>query len=175
MSITPSSPSTATIPTILVRPIPQDLNNQTTIQTAYTPHTISQNDSTNLEWLASPVSATLGLPLKAARYPGENGKVPNKILLGLFLYTDPEGLDTFGKIKYRKMTGSVVLARVDEQGMTTQDVEPLLSYLNSVSVELYQYCKAEFANEDEKKWKAKELAARLLTREAYERWRAGRQ
>ncbi|KAK3673261.1 hypothetical protein LTR78_006806 [Recurvomyces mirabilis] len=175
MSTTSGPSSSATISTILVRPVPQDPTNQTTIQTVYTPHTISQNDSSGLEWIASPISATLGLPLKAARYPGENGKVPNKILLGLFLHTDPEDLETFGKIRYRKMTGSVVLARVDEQAMTIQDVEPLLTYLNSVSAELYQYCKAEFANEDERKRKAKELAAHLLTREAYERWRAGRQ
>ncbi|KAK4541989.1 hypothetical protein LTR36_007189 [Oleoguttula mirabilis] len=119
-----------------------------------------------LPWTPSDVSAALGLPVKVAVWPSPDNRVPNNAVLGLFMHVDPAH-DKFGKVRYRSMDGAVVVARIDGKELGQKEVEGLLMYLGTLWHAIKELPKAEDEGLADRIGKAKGLAARMLTPEAF--------
>ncbi|KAK5133587.1 hypothetical protein LTR08_007535 [Meristemomyces frigidus] len=120
----------------------------------------------SLPWEPSPISAALGLPVKVARWPSEKGQ-PNEGALGLFMHADPEQED-FGRVKYQFVDGAVLVAKTGGDGeLRTREVQALLCYLSDLSHEVASFLRT---SHDDRIGKAKELAGRRITKEAFGRF-----
>lgn len=118
------------------------------------------------DWILSPISALLGLPLQVTNWPSDGLPQKNETLTGLFVVVDPED-ESFGKVKIRRVTGIAMLARVDGEDLCDKHVEALLTYVNTCGSEI-----VAFASEwhDDRVADAKQLVQRLLTPRAFGRF-----
>ncbi|KAK5714827.1 hypothetical protein LTR17_017004 [Elasticomyces elasticus] len=127
-------------------------------------------------WIDCPATHALGIPLKATRWPSENARVPNNLTLGLFMVADPKD-PKFGKVQFRRMNGAVLVASVtDGEDVKEKDVEMMLMYLSGTSAQITAFVR-EARNErdedaeadwiEERLERTQELAARMLTSEAF--------
>ncbi|TKA76217.1 hypothetical protein B0A55_06601 [Friedmanniomyces simplex] len=137
-------------------------------------------------WVDCRATHSLGLPLRATRWPSDNARVPNNFPLGLFLNPDPED-DTFGTIRFRRLDGAVLVASaVDNGEVKEKEVEMALTYLGGLSGEMTAFVREEREkvkaaegeerrNEDqaEKVERARELAGKTLTQDAFRRYVKG--
>ncbi|KAK3639842.1 hypothetical protein LTR56_012222 [Elasticomyces elasticus] len=127
-------------------------------------------------WIDCPATHALGIPLKATRWPSENARVPNNLTLGLFMVADPKD-EKFGRVQFRRMNGAVLVASVIDGGdVKEKDVEMMLMYLSSMSAQITAFVREERNERDEDAeadWieerveRTQELAARMLTSEAF--------
>ncbi|KAK1051403.1 hypothetical protein LTR74_016787 [Friedmanniomyces endolithicus] len=117
-------------------------------------------------WVDCPVTHTLGLPLKATRWPSINSWVPNNLALVLFLNPDPQE-DT-------------VDVREREVGM-------VLTYLSGLSVGITTFLREEPGKVDDevceerkvevqadRASRARSLAEKTLTAAAFRKYAKGR-
>ncbi|KAK3072500.1 hypothetical protein LTR53_006707 [Teratosphaeriaceae sp. CCFEE 6253] len=140
------------------------------------------------DWVPSPVSAALGLPVTVTRWPSENARLFNKFAQGLFLNANPDG-DEFGTVQFRRVSGAVLVAGVGEgPELEVQDVQMLLLHLTGVAKEITESVRrakdaqrvmemqlqldgnveAEGEDSFETVKRRRELARRLLSRSAFE-------
>ncbi|KAK4888146.1 hypothetical protein LTR27_012932 [Elasticomyces elasticus] len=130
-------------------------------------------------WIDCPATHALGIPLKATRWPSENARVPNNLTLGLFMVADPKD-EKFGKVQFRRMNGAVLVASVMDGGeVKEKEVEMMLMYLSGMSAQFTTFVREERNERDEDAeadWieqrveRTQELAARMLTSEAFRQY-----
>ncbi|KAK5723410.1 hypothetical protein LTR15_005108 [Elasticomyces elasticus] len=130
-------------------------------------------------WIDCPATHALGKPLKATRWPSESARVPNNLTLGLFMVADPKD-EKFGKVQFRRMNGAVLVASVIDGGeVKEKDVEMMLMYLSGMSAQITAFVREERNERDEDAeadWieerveRTQELAARMLTSEAFRQY-----
>ncbi|KAF2766208.1 hypothetical protein EJ03DRAFT_354128 [Teratosphaeria nubilosa] len=88
-------------------------------------------------WTPSPITKTLGIPLKLARYPFSRGnKTPNPSMIGFSMLCDVSNPSDFGKVVWTKVLGAVVVAREDGAGLETGEFEAVVRFVNFVGEEL---------------------------------------
>ena len=113
--------------------------------------------------------------------------MPNNLALGLFLNPDPDA-ETFGTIRFRRMDGTVVVAREGEgEEVGEREVEIVLGYLSGLAAGVTGFVrgereKVEVEEDDGRKVevqagrarRARELAERALTPRAFREYVKGR-
>ena len=122
-----------------------------------------------LPWEISPTSAVVGLPLKITWWPSDNSKQTNNITLGLLMDPDPES-DDFGRVKYKRMDGTMVVARTDGKDVSKDEVKALLFYLGSVASTIQSLVKAGYETAEDRVANAKAFVETKLTAAALQNY-----
>ncbi|KAK3068774.1 hypothetical protein LTR53_013391 [Teratosphaeriaceae sp. CCFEE 6253] len=145
------------------------------------------------DWVPSPVSAALGLPVTVTRWPSDNARLFNKFAQGLFLNSNPDG-DDFGTVQFRRVSGAVLVASTGEgPELEVQDVQMLLLHLTTVAKEITEFVRrvkderrvmemqlqldgnveAEGEDSFETAKRRRDLAGRFLSRSAFDEFVKG--
>jgi len=124
----------------------------------------------NIRFEPSHVAATIGLPYQAGRFPGEDARVDNPGVKGLFMVIDPEK-EEFGKVRFKDIYGAVVVAMADgsEGEVTVEKVKNLLGYTDVVAKEVREYLSGGYLDQ-ERADEAKEVRDKVLTKAAFVEW-----